>query len=707
MQAVDVSQESKNIQDQISALKTYTETSSAIKNAERSAGNSLSQSIFDVSQQLNKISESQKRFQRNDLSSMDNLLNFIGLTSGSGPETLQYIRKKIVETAVKIEPQIQEIIAKETLRALGCSQEQTYDGFAVSANDLQITPLSQRPVQEGIYIPVQSIDFFGNLKKKVNSQFGKFFYEKQTPSTSGQFIPYGGLVKFPMNKTLKLLMDNNGSPAPSYAETYGRNYQGRSTQPLFDFQYTTNNGIVDGNFIRVMLINREDENGNKLNTVFNFISDYYSTLKLVDPVLIGAQIVDLFSGAVSISQNRTTAEITNQTAFGRIIQRILGLCFDSRQEIDVSGVSKIAELDGVDDKFFDLTDVDLRTIQVTISNIQQGVVQFEDCNNVKLTVQSQVVVDELIKFRDLLDENSDAENTEAINNIVNSVTQNEEWKRAINSGLAINVSVDKNVIKQIPLAVAAAVLTPKVLLPIYTLLAVVQNEASVTWNNAVSNTNPYINSANTFSSSAETVSSQASNVVTDGVDFLKKFRSFNIEVISQINGIFIKTLFEILKRDIVKLVSIIIKDINKSQRIKNKQIITRLVGIASIITQLVLTAEEARKCKSLLQSIKTLLDLIQNSNLINFNTRIPSPLLFLTPFLPGYSPERATINIFKLMQSYGLETGPLPGGFPNLMGLYTYATMKGSDEEETLNGKSDGIAIVPSVVGGPIKLFVK
>lgn len=706
MQAIDISQTSKSIEEQIKAIKDYNATSAAAKEAQRTEGNSLSQSVDNLSQQLNKITQDVKRYQRDNLSSMDNLLNYLGLTSGTGPQTLQYLRKKIIETATKIEPEIQNILAKQTIRILGCSQEQTFDGFALSAEDLQILPLSQRPVSEGIYIPIESLDFFGNLKQPLDSKFGKFFYEKETPAADNSFVPYGGRIKFPMNKTLNVLMTENNA-GRSYAEIFGRNYQGESTQPLFDIQYTDTNGVTQGNYFRVALIDRDQQNGTKLNTIANYVKDYYSTIKLVDPVLIGAQVANLLTGAVSMQTQRSTAEITNQTAFGLIVQRILGLCFDSRAEIDVSGISKIAELDGVDDSFFEFTDVDLRKIDVAIANIQQGIAQFEDCGNVKLPVNSKVVIDELINFRDKLTGNTDSENVQGLQDVIDSVLNNDIWRKEITDGLGLDVSVNKNVIKQMPIAVAAAILTPKVLLPIYSLLAVVQNQASLNYNNAVNNFNNQAANANAFTNSAGNLSGQAVNVVNDGVDFLKQFRSFSIEVISEINSIFLKTLFDLLKRDIVKLMTTVIGDVNKSTRLKNQKIITRLVQVAAIVAQSLILLDDARKCKSLLGSIQNLLNLINGGSPITAQVRVPDPLLFLAEFLPGYSPERATINIIKTMQTFGLETGPLPGGSPNLMALYTYAVTKGMDEEETANGKVQAVGLTPPVVGGLVKISGK
>ena len=75
----------------------------------------------------------------------------------------------------------------------------------------------------------------------------------------------------------------------------------------------------------------------------------------------------------------------------------------------------------------------------------------------------------------------------------------------------------------------------------------------------------------------------------------------------------------------------------------------------------------------------------------NFNqplkSEIPAPLLLLSSVLPGYSPERATINAIELFQGLGIPTGTLPDGSPNLMLLYNLATNKASDKEESENGK--------------------
>jgi hypothetical protein len=691
---LDLNSTQQSIQGKINSYKTFKEVSTSEKSLLGKAGNAATNATSQISSQLDKVSEAQKRFQRNPPNSMDDLLGFIGLTQGNGSATLKYLRTKILETAVKIEPKISGILKNETVKALGCSVEQTYNG--VSSESLLLQPLPLRPQQEGIYIPVSSIDFFANLKQSPETKFGKIYYEKPDPSADTIFRPYGGEIPFPMNKQLFNLMtsDNSGR---SYGQINGQNYKGKSGQSLFDLQYTNTNSFgVTGDYYRVMLIDREDNEGNLTNNVGQFIEDYYSTIKIVDSVDIGAQIVNIVSGAININTQIGFGELDNQSRFSLIVSRILGLCFDNRREIDVSGVSKVAELDGVDDSFFELNEIDLRNIEIEISNVQNGIIEFEDCDNIKLPVDSEVLMDQLIEFRNSESGDTIESQVAVLGEIIDSISDNPNWSVNSPSNLNVKLSIDKNVIKKIPLAVFAAVLTPKNLLPLYTLLSVVQSGATFTYNQVVTEINENINDINSLSNPGADVGAQGSNIVNSGADFLKKYKTFAIEVISQINSEFLRTLYEILKKDIVNLLQLIITDISRSKLLKKYAIIIRLAQLAVIVAQLV---NDFRRCKSLLDNILLLLNLVGQGG--NFNrplkSEIPVSLLLLSSVLPGYSPERATINSIEILQSLGIPTGTLPDGSPNLMLLYNLATNKAVDKEESENGK---VEVASVALGG-------
>ena len=679
---LDITSAEQAIQSKIDAYKTYREIAVAQKKLLKEQGNSISAANSQITSQLNKIQELQKRFQRNPPNSMDNLLNFLGLTQGTGGATAKYLRTKILEAAAQIEPSLVGILKEETIKALGCSVEQTYTGFSLESLDL--TPIPLRPQAEGIYIPVNSLDFFSSLKQSPQTNFGKVYYEKEDPSADPIFLPYGGEVPFPMNKQLFDLMtqDNAGR---TYKQINGKYYLGKSEKPLYDLQYTNVNSFgVTGDYYRVFLIDRKDEEtGEITNNVGQFISDYYSTIKLVDTVDIGAQIVNLISGAIDYDAQFGVGQLDDQSKFALIAQRILGLCFDNRTEIDVSGVSKIAELDGVDNSFFELNEIDLRNIEVQISNVQNGVMEFEDCGNIRLPVDSTVLMDELINFRDSESGDTIARQVEVLSEIIDSISDNPSWSLDVPTNLNVKLSIDKNVIKKIPLAIFAAVLTPKNLLPLYTLLSVVESGSTFTYNQVVTGVNQNIDEVGNLGAS---VGTQGSNIINNSEDFLKKYRTFCIEVLSRINVEFLKVLYDILKKDIINLTGLILKDLIESKLKKKYTIINSLVAVTLAVSALV-GFVEFRKCKSLMDNILFLLNLANKGLGRQTPNEIPLPLLLLSGNLPGYSPERATINAFELLQSVGIPTGTLPDGSPNLMGLYTKLTNQAVDKEESENGK--------------------
>jgi hypothetical protein len=675
---LDINSAQESIQSKIDAYKTYREISQSEKSLLGKLGNSATEATSKISSQLDKVSEFQKRFQRDPPNSMDQLLGFLGQTQGNGSATLRYLRSKILQAAAQIEPKMADILKKETINALGCSVEQTYNG--VTSESLSLQPIPLRPQQEGIYIPVNSVDFFSNLKQSPQTNFGKVYYEKEDPSADSTFRPYGGPIPFPMNKQLFNLMTSDNKDR-SYSQINGNYYLGKSGQKLFDMQYTQTNSFgVTGDYYRVFLIDRDDGQGNITNNVGEFISDYYSTIKIVDSVDIGAQIVNLISGAMNIDTQVGFGELNNQSRFGLITARILGLCFDERREIDVSGVSKVGELDGVDDSFFELNEIDLRNIEVEISNVQNGIMEFEDCDNIQLPVDSEALVSQLIEFRNNLSGETSEQQAENIGRIIDTISDNPSWSLTAPANLNVKISIDKSVIKKIPLAVAAGVLTPKNLLPLYTLLSVVESGATYTYNQAVTEINETTAPITEFGNQAANIGAQGSNIVNSGEDFLKKFKTFSIQVISQINAEFLQVLYEILKKDIVNLVSEVIKDVEKSAKLKQYTMIIRLVQIALVVSQLVF---DYRKCKRLLDNILLLFNLIGQTARIS----IPQPLLALADLLPGTSPERASINVIEGLQKVGIPTGTLPDGSPNLMGLYDLISKRGSEKEEAENGK--------------------
>jgi hypothetical protein len=600
----------------------------------------------------------------------------------------------MLEVMVKMEPKVEQIISNAAINALGCSQEQTYPGLNI--NLTPIPQIHQLPVTEGLYIPVKSIDFLGNLTLPVDSPIGKFYYEKEktpngtavpfTNATKVLFKPYYGDLNVPFNKVLKERTDNNNV---FFSQDLSDIYKGRSQQNLFDMTYTNTNDLgISGDYFRVILINRNDPNPQgindyKNNKISQFLTDYYKTIKKIDPVSVTASLVNYATNFVDIKARVGYEKANENNKFSLLLQRILGLCFDSRREIDVSGIAKIAELDGVDDSFFEFSEIELREIENNISNIQKGVVTFQDCGNVELPVNADAITDDLIKFRNSSG-TSVQDTVKNIESIIDNIAKNPEWRLLIPNSVDIEFTINKNILKDLPKAVAYSVLSPKVLFPIFLLLQVVEKSAKNSVNQLIQSGNTLVQTGNSYLQSGTTVGQNVSNVVNGPVDFVKKFKSFVIEVVSKINGEFLEELYSILKKDIINLLGSVLKDIGASNQKKWYAIILRLLQLILALAEI---RNDYRNCKSLFDSVLRLLNLI-NDGLGLFNQKqIPIPLLLFADALPGTSPERMAINAIENLDKLGIPTGRGPGNKANLMNQFMLQMFKGMEKENADNGK--------------------
>lgn len=608
--SLDLNYDYKKVQDKVSATKAYTNLKSQYSASQKKAGESFDSKNADVSQSINKVKEQAKRYEKQIKSQFEQLLDINNITGGKGSNSINYVKKLLLQTLKNIEPKIQEILNDESLNAVGCDQQQMFNG--------QI-----------LYIKVSSIDLGSLLKKDPNEIVGKVLYEKDPIQV--QTYP------FSLNKELYQRIES-GQP---YSIDNGQLYIGQSGQDLFDIQYVeTDNLGQTGPWYKITLVNRV----NNINKVGEFMVDYYKTIKIVDYHNILASIMNSLSGAISIQANIGLTQAEDATKFELILQRILGLCFDNKSEIDVSGVAKVAELDGVDDSFFEFTEIDLRNIDLTVNNIKNGVVEYENCDNIKLPVDSESVLDSLNNLLHIPD--NDLVN--AADDLTKVLTDNPEW-----SGLAItgniNAAVNLNFVKLLVQGLINSILSPKILLPIFTMLKAL----------------------------GQTVVDQ----INSFMDFAKKFKSFVINLVSKIGALFVKELFQLIKKDIKNLIQQVIMDVAKETADKRIIMILKLIQLLLLIAQFI---SDWRRCKSVVDELLWLLKVATSGM---GGGGIPLPLLFASQLLGGYSESRAFLGAIEEMQKLGIPTGPMPDGSPNLDVLSKFAQMKAMAKEDAENGK--------------------
>lgn len=631
MPGLDLNQEYAKAGERIKSLDTYNQVTQGTQQILSQQQSSLEQDTTNTASQLSQLKEQQKRFQRQVTSQLDKLLDLNTLLPNnrvSGQtvsSTASLIKNQFTEALNQLKSILPQLVVDEMMNQLGCSQEQTYDANLFTG---------------GIYVPVESVDLFGTLKLSPDDVVGKLTYE--TPKIKIQNKP------FSMNKELYTRVQNENL---SYSDSYGQDYLGVSKQSLFDITYVTKDGNGNnGNFFKVDLKNRAD---NK-NLISQFMVDYFNSIEIVNTKNIFAQLFQILFGAISIDLKMGSGQIEDEEYFQKILTRILGLCFDDRTEIDVSGNAKVSPLDGVDESFFQLTDIDLREIESKLSNIQRGVIEYQDCTNVKLPVDTQAIFNNLLQILDI-DENDSSKTTALLNQTIDSVKGNTEWPQIDSIGLKI----DNEIIKTIPRALYAAILSPKVLLPFMVMFKALENA---------------------LISGGASVVNEVYNLKT----FLNVFKKMNIQIMSKIGAEFVKILRNIIVRDLRKLLQNVTKDLQKSAVTKKYAIITQLIELTLLITQFI---DDYRKCKSVISDILNIIEFALRGT----NIQIPPFLLPLASFRSGFNSVRATLQVIQNFQALGIPTGPMPDGSPNLFMIAQQSAISGVESERDKNSKIAGL----------------
>lgn len=614
--ALDLKEGYSGIKKKINSTKAYKDLKNQYDKAKKKNGDSFEESKKKVQKNLTEAKKNAKKIKQEVKTQFEELLDISRITGGKGTNTIAYLKRAFIKTIEKIKPELDDILIDEIIKILGCDQQQNY-----AAQD--------------VYISLKSIDLRGALKDGPETDVGKIFYEKKQIQI--QSIP------FSMNRELYARIQS-GQP---YSTDNGQLYKGASNQPLFDIQYFDIHPLTNqpGGWFKVSLQNRV----NNLNKVYTFLVDYFKSISVLDFVSIMANVMDSLCGAITIEANLGVQQTGDATEFSLFIQRVLGLCFDTAKEINVSGISKLSDLGEVDESFFQLTDVDLRQIENRVANVQAGVVEFEDCDNVKLPVDSAAIVGglvDMIRIEDIYQ----LEN--AADNLTNILISNPEWGGLQLDG-SLKINADFDFLKLLCEGIIRTILSPKIILPIMTMY--------------------------------KAIYSTINTIFLDTIDsykkFAEKFKTFFIGLVSRIGAIFVRELFAMIKADLLNLIQSVIGDITREKRSGLLLVILKLVQFLLIALQFF---DDWRKCKGVIDEILSALSLLTNSF---GGADIPAPLLSLSRFLDGYSATRAFIGTIEELQELGIPTGPMPDGSPNLDVLSMFAQIKAQKNEELENGK--------------------
>jgi len=615
--AVDIDSELKKASQKTKLYKTYKDYKQGYKELKKQAGDSQESANKDIAQPLDKFVKWRKKKTKAAKTFLDELIKQLKETKGAGLETDKLIKRIFVNSLKKVKPQIKSILIEECKKAFACSNVQGYQ------------------FNTTYYIPVKSIDLFGTFELSPDDRIGKLFYEVEP-------TPYD---KFPYSMN-RQMYDRTQNLNQSYASVAGNNYLGTSQQNLFDITYVDSyidpitTQPVQGSFFKVDLKPRQN-----FPTIDEFLNDYYSTIDVLDYKTFFTNLVDYVTGAISFGRGDGKLKLGSIQKTLIIMQRILGLCSDNNKEIEVGGTSKISEIDNIDESFYEFNDIDLRFIDQITSDIKLGVIEFEECDNVKVPMNLDAVLDALDNLQ-FFEDTSDVNEIDAALGIIYPVVDEDPTYK---------LSVDQGFFEQFVKAVCNTILSPKTILPIM-IAGGMANQPI--WKN-----------------------------INNIEDFQKIFKNFFNEVLTKLAGEFTKAVFQELKKEIKSLVALILKDVVDEKQKKRYQMILSIVAIIPALTKIV---KDFRECKSVLDELLQLLNIGVQKRLEKIKEgggELPLPLLLSAKLLDGYSPTRSFLNTVQNLEEIGIPTGPMPDGSPNEFLAAVKAMIDGNSKEVAENGK--------------------
>jgi len=647
---LDLSNDYEKAKSKVSAYQSVVENKkNTVRQKKEKAKTSTDKKKSEVVKQLNEL-QSGKNEKKNEIKNeiknqLEQLLDlFKQSLPKDGNQSLSTISKFFLEAAEKTKENIKGILVDEIISTIGCSEEQSYED----------------KLNQPIYIKVNQIDLFKRLKFSPDDENAKYYYENNTTTP--------GSIPSSTNRQLYERLLNLGQ---SYQTQYGTGYVGLSGQDLFDIEYVQFYPSVNptnfGDFFKVTL----KPQLNNATSVSDFLTDYYGSIDVLQFDVLSTEIMNALTGAFDFGLKITEDEMREQKKFDVILKKIMGICTDPTKKIDVGGTAKLSDQDYIDDNFFNVSNQELRTIENSINNTINGVVEFEGCDNIKLPINlsgTKQILDEVIS------KNGASGKVDRVMESLDELSKDPNWKNKIPSlSLDLNLkgALDTSLITQLPKVVFKTILSPKVMLGFLVMVKTMNNQFA----------------------------NQLDTSFDDLQNFMKVFKKFTVNFMQRVTAIFIRELFSIVKKNIKQLVERILGDIVKEA--KNKQ----LLMYSSIVYSLLVlgnTFVDFRDCKSVIDEILKLLNL----SLSNLNTGLPLFALAGSKLLGGVSDTRAFANAVAGIQAAGLPTGDAPDGSPNMMNMGMMAMIKGQNKEQAENGKTEVYippltVVVPPFGAGP------
>lgn len=427
----------------------------------------------------------------------------------------------------------------------------------------------------------------------------------------------------------------------SFINPSGYTFTSNSDVDLFTMNWESNN----------QHFNVTDFSGNVNSPkVEDFLNDYYSSIELPD-----LQHIIKNTMLLTIQGDGTETPLFNKALndLDRLTKKLFSICGTSTKRNELENLSPIDLFDENDqdsESYFDFDDVEGIDLDDEDSRFRK-VMKFSDCNNFEIPINTTIINDFIYQ----LDKKNMVE-------LVNETLSRSSTNAYIKSDSSIpqinfNISLIKSFILNVPKAIVMSVLSPKIVLPI-------------------------VMTSKMFS---------LSQIFEDVKSTIKKYAKLFLNIVSDLFWLFIRTFWKLIKVDLQSFISQLAEKIILNRYKRNVSIITSLITLLNKILE-----SGIDNCEDL---FGTLLNVIETALSTKTPFIIPGLLLSLSDKLPGYSQDRAFLNISERLESNGISLGPIYGEDNDIPSLIK-SIIDGNTEEMDTNSFVK-IVLKPSVIPGP------
>lgn len=381
----------------------------------------------------------------------------------------------------------------------------------------------------------------------------------------------------------------------------------------------------------------------------DFLNDYYSSIEYPNTAnaLKTAMLMTIFGDGSEPSLFNV-----GMINLDRLLKKLFSICgspMSNGSPLKNNTKEQFNEDESEIESYFDFNDIEGIDLDDEDGR-KRRVLKFRDCGNFETPTNPNHLED----FLYLIDKKTMDEN---IDNTLNKAAT-EAYEQ---SGSGVNLdgfqlSLFNSFILNVPKAIITSILSPKIFFPIIVAYKIIKG------------TNLSV------------------------LDMMKKLSKLFYSIIRDIFWKFIKTFWGFIKKELISFIKNIAVTILKNKLKRFKSIILALI---TLLTKILST--RIGSCEEIYNLILSTINAA-----INAPMKIPIPglLLSLSDGLPGYSTDRAYMNVVERLESMGINTGPIYGS-PNKLVKTIKGIIDGNSEEIDTNSFIK-IALKPSIIpAGP------